>query len=103
MTHPRRPIWSTVSPLSPGVYHSNGDSIASMADSSPLDSPSLAWRAASSLTMGVTWFLMRSFLFGSSRTQVEGLDGFLDILDQRRDVRARDRGLITGISAVPCL
>jgi hypothetical protein len=46
--------------------------------------------------MGVTGFLSRSFLVGFSNTEVIGLDRFLEVLDGRKDVGARDRGLLTG-------
>ncbi|KAI9723335.1 MAG: hypothetical protein M1812_001218 [Candelaria pacifica] len=39
--------------------------------------------------------ISRAFLFGLNRTEVKGLDGFLDLLDRRRDVEGRKRGLIT--------
>jgi hypothetical protein len=63
---------------------------------SPPNQPSLPWRATSSLVMGVTGFLSRSFLFGFSNTEVIGLDRFLEVLDGRKDVGNRDRGLLTG-------
>jgi monolysocardiolipin acyltransferase len=46
--------------------------------------------------MGVTGFLSRSFLFGLSNTEVIGLDRFLEVLDGRKDVGNRERGLLTG-------
>ncbi|KAI9813940.1 MAG: hypothetical protein M1832_006025 [Thelocarpon impressellum] len=57
--------------------------------------PSLPWRTGSSVVMAVTGFLSRTFLFGASRPEVHGLDGFLRVLDARRDVDARERGLLT--------
>ncbi|KAJ9639507.1 Lyso-phosphatidylcholine acyltransferase [Coniosporium tulheliwenetii] len=45
--------------------------------------------------MGVTGLLTRGFLFGASRTEVHGLEGFLKLLDARKDVQGRERGLIT--------
>jgi hypothetical protein len=62
----------------------------------PPNQPSLPWRATSSLIMGVTGFLSRSFLFRFNNTEVIGLDRFLQVLDGRKDVEARDRGLLTG-------
>lgn len=61
------------------------------------DAPSLPWRAASTVVMGVTGLLTRGFLFGASRTEVHGLEGFLKLLDARQDVQGRQRGLITGM------
>lgn len=58
--------------------------------------PSLPWRAASSFIMGVTGALSRCFLFGLSNTEVIGLDRFLEVIERRKDVEARDRGLLTG-------
>lgn len=58
--------------------------------------PSWQWRAASSFTMGAVGVLCRSFLLGVSKTEVHGLDSFLELLDEREDVESRDRGLITG-------
>jgi hypothetical protein len=46
--------------------------------------------------MGVTGFLSRSFLFGFNNTEVIGLDRFLEVLDGRKDVGAREKGLLTG-------
>jgi monolysocardiolipin acyltransferase len=63
---------------------------------SPPNQPSLPWRATSSFVIGVTAALSRSFLFGFSNTEVIGLDRFLEVIDERKDVAARDRGLLTG-------
>ncbi|TKA73564.1 hypothetical protein B0A49_04092 [Cryomyces minteri] len=57
--------------------------------------PSLLWRTVSACTCGVAGGLSRVFLFGASKTEVGGLDGFLDTLDQRKDVNGREKGLIT--------
>jgi hypothetical protein len=46
--------------------------------------------------MGLTGALSRSFLYGLNNIEVTGLEGFLDILDKRKDVDGRERGLITG-------
>lgn len=59
--------------------------------------PSLPWRLGSSFIMGVTGMLCRSFLYGASRTEVHGLEDFLRILDERKEVEGRERGLVTGI------
>ncbi|KAI9840766.1 MAG: hypothetical protein M1838_003921 [Thelocarpon superellum] len=57
--------------------------------------PGLVWRVGSSIVMAVTCFLMRFLLYGANRTSVEGLDGFVRILDQRSNVDGRERGLLT--------
>jgi monolysocardiolipin acyltransferase len=57
--------------------------------------PSLAWRIGSSAIVGATGFLCRSFLAGASRLETHGLEAFLQLLDKRRDVDGRERGLIT--------
>lgn len=46
--------------------------------------------------MGLTASLSRSFLYGLNNMEVTGLENFLDILDKRKDVDGRERGLITG-------
>ncbi|TVY25950.1 Lysophosphatidylcholine acyltransferase [Lachnellula hyalina] len=56
---------------------------------------SLPWRFSSSLIMGLTGSLSRGFLFGLNRTEVVGLDRFLETLDSRKNVEGRARGLIT--------
>lgn len=61
------------------------------------DQPSLPWRVGSSLTMGLGGALSRVIMFGANSTEVHGLDRFLDLLDRRRDVTKRERGLITGL------
>lgn len=58
--------------------------------------PSLAWRTGSAFTMGAVGFLCRSFLLGLNRLEVNGLEQFLELLDERQDVESRTRGLITG-------
>ena len=40
-------------------------------------------------------FLSRSFLYALSNTETHGLQQFLKILEDRRDVDGRERGLIT--------
>ena len=35
-------------------------------------------------------------MFGTNSTEIHGLDGFLKLLDERKDVEKRTRGLITG-------
>jgi monolysocardiolipin acyltransferase len=53
-------------------------------------------RLLSSITIGFTGFLCRAFLYGVSKTETVGLERFLRLLDERRDVGERQRGLITG-------
>ncbi|KAI0976422.1 acyltransferase [Xylaria arbuscula] len=57
--------------------------------------PSLSMRVTSSLTMGLTASLSRVFLYGLNSVEVTGLQRFLDILDKRKDVNKRERGLLT--------
>ncbi|KAI0399589.1 acyltransferase [Xylaria palmicola] len=61
----------------------------------PADRPGLPWRMTSSLVMGLTASLSRVFLYGLNTVEVTGLRRFLDVLDARRDVDKRQRGLIT--------
>ncbi|KAF4628062.1 hypothetical protein G7Y89_g10094 [Cudoniella acicularis] len=56
---------------------------------------SLPWRFSSSLIMGLTGTLSKGFLFGLNRTEVIGLDRFVDTLEKRKDVDGREKGLIT--------
>lgn len=58
--------------------------------------PSLPWRAVSSTTLGMVGFLSRTFLYAFNKTEVRGLDRFIEILDSRKDETARTKGLITG-------
>lgn len=48
------------------------------------------------MVMAFTGTLSRAFLFGLNRTEVHGLDDFLEVLDGRADIEGRERGLITG-------
>lgn len=57
--------------------------------------PSLPWRVTSSLVLGVSSCISKAFLFGLNKTEVYGLQRFLDILDSRADPAKRQRGLIT--------
>ena len=59
-------------------------------------SPSLPWRVGSVMAMAFSGSISRAFLFGLNRTQVHGLDNFLEVLEERADIDGRDRGLITG-------
>lgn len=58
--------------------------------------PGALWRATSTFVMATTGMLCRSFLYGLNDVEVVGLDNFLKLLDARKDVEARQRGLITG-------
>lgn len=62
----------------------------------PLQSPSLPWRASSAVIMGLTCMVSRAFLYGFNNVETTGLQKFLSILDEREDVDARKRGLLTG-------
>lgn len=62
------------------------------------ETPSLPWRLGSSIVIGMTGIMSRAFLLGASKTEVHGLDDFLHILDRRKDVDGRERGLLTGTS-----
>ena len=46
--------------------------------------------------MGITGFLSRAFLLGPNHLEVNGMDEFLKLLDERQEVDKRQRGLITG-------
>lgn len=61
------------------------------------DQPSLSWRVGSSIVMGMTGFISRTFLLAGNRLEANGLDKFLELVDERRDVDERQRGLITGM------
>lgn len=71
-------------------------SAAGIAMKTPLERPSLPWRMSSSLILGATCMLSRGFLYGLNTVETKGLDRFLKILDKRKDVDKRERGLITG-------
>lgn len=67
-----------------------------MAAANPSPQPSLLWRIGSSITMGTIGVMSRLFMFGANRTEVHGLENFLELLDQRKDIEGRKRGLLTG-------
>ncbi|KAI0432223.1 acyltransferase [Xylaria sp. FL1042] len=56
---------------------------------------SLTRRMTSSLIMGLTASLSRVFIYGLNSVEVTGLQRFLDVLDKRKDVSKRQRGLLT--------
>jgi monolysocardiolipin acyltransferase len=64
---------------------------------SELSGPSLPWRAASRVTITVIGAVSKCYLTLACTTKVVGLDKFSQILDDRRDVAKRDRGLLTGM------
>lgn len=66
----------------------------------PPQNPGLAWRAGSAMIIGLTGLLSKSFLYGLNDVEVIGMDRFLDLLESRRDVDKRRRGLITGDLAI---
>ncbi|CAK7263562.1 Lyso-phosphatidylcholine acyltransferase [Sporothrix epigloea] len=57
--------------------------------------PGALWRAASTIAMASTGMICRSILYGFNNLEVVGLDNFLKLLDARKDVEARQRGLLT--------
>ncbi|KAF9637554.1 Tafazzin [Lasiodiplodia theobromae] len=57
--------------------------------------PSLPWRWGSVAVMGAVGLTCRGFLVGLSNLEVNGMDGFLKLLEERKDVQGRQRGLIT--------
>ena len=60
------------------------------------DYPSAIWRANSFMTILGVSSLSRLFMFAFSKPEVNGLDGFIDLLLSRKDVTKRRRGLLTG-------
>ena len=78
----------------------DAESIFQMSRESSPHQPSLPWRTGSSLIMGFSGAISRIFIFGANRTDIHGLDSFLGLLDERRDISERQRGLITGKSSV---
>jgi monolysocardiolipin acyltransferase len=62
----------------------------------PVPAPSLAWRTASTATIVATGLFAKTFLKTCAYTETRGLDRFLKLLEERRDVAKRKRGLITG-------
>lgn len=62
----------------------------------PPQQPSLAWRIGSTMIMGLTGLLSKGFLYGLNDVEVIGMQRFLELLESRRDVDKRQRGLVTG-------
>lgn len=46
--------------------------------------------------MGAVGSITRVVLFGANRTEVHGLEKFLELLDGKRNIEGRQRGLVTG-------
>jgi monolysocardiolipin acyltransferase len=46
--------------------------------------------------MGAVGLLCKGFL-GLNKVETHGMEGFLKLLDERKDVAGRERGLITGM------
>lgn len=67
-----------------------------MSTPNPPLSPSLPWRFSSSLIMGLTGSVSRSFLYALNKPEVIGLEKFMETLEKRRDIDGRQKGLITG-------
>lgn len=63
---------------------------------SPPYSPSLPWRIGSAAVMGFAGGISRTILYALNKTESPGLDRFLEVLEERRDVQKRTRGLLTG-------
>lgn len=64
----------------------------------PPYAPPLLWRVGSIAVIALTGNISRLFLTAFNRVEIQGLDGFQQLLDQRKDVEGRTRGLITGMS-----
>ncbi len=67
------------------------------ASKGPAQQPGWPRRLVSTVVMGMTGVMSKVFIYGLNRVEVVGLDGFLKMLDSRRDVEKRQRGLITGV------
>ncbi|KAI0142848.1 hypothetical protein GGR57DRAFT_485402 [Xylariaceae sp. FL1272] len=61
----------------------------------PPEQPPLPQRMTSSLLMGLSAGVSRVFLYGLNSVETTGLQRFLEVLDQRKDIEKRERGLIT--------
>ncbi|RMZ74925.1 hypothetical protein DV738_g5674, partial [Chaetothyriales sp. CBS 135597] len=60
-----------------------------------LEQPSRFWRVASHQSIVVVAALCRAFLYGLNKTEVHGLEGFLELLKSRAKHQDRQRGLLT--------
>jgi len=61
------------------------------------DLSSLSWRIRATAVIAFTGIASKIFLYGLNRTEVQGLDEFVKILEERRDPAGRERGLLTGL------
>lgn len=66
-----------------------------MSGPAPPTRPGLPWRLASAAVMGSVGALSRGFLYGLNNVEVTGLSNLLRVLDRRKDVENRQRGLLT--------
>ena len=64
----------------------------------PPYAPPFLWRLGSVAVVGLTGLLSRTFLLTcTAKFETHGLDGFLQLLDERKEPETRTRGLITGL------
>ncbi|KAF4123297.1 monolysocardiolipin acyltransferase [Geosmithia morbida] len=66
-----------------------------MSGPAPPTRPGLPWRLASVAVMSTVGAASRGFLYGLNNIETTGLDKFLELLDQRKAVDIRPRGLLT--------
>ncbi|KAF2674273.1 hypothetical protein BT63DRAFT_6273 [Microthyrium microscopicum] len=64
-------------------------------DTHDLSRPSLQWRAASRVTIAAIGLFSKSVLNFLNSTRIYGLDAFVKLLDERKDVSKRKKGLLT--------
>ena len=57
---------------------------------------STPWRIGSTIVLGLVGSTTRIIMNGLSTQKVHGLSRLLDLLDDRKDERRRNSGLITG-------
>lgn len=62
----------------------------------PPQQPSLTWRNTSSILIGLSVAVSKGFLYGLNKVETIGLERFVELIEQRRDVKKRTKGLITG-------
>ncbi|KAI6357568.1 hypothetical protein MCOR25_007612 [Pyricularia grisea] len=61
----------------------------------PPQQPGFTWRNTSSMLIGLSVAVSKGFLYGLNKVETIGLERFVELLDQRRDVQKRTKGLIT--------
>ncbi|KAH8837412.1 hypothetical protein MCOR27_008338 [Pyricularia oryzae] len=61
----------------------------------PPQQPSLTWRNTSSILIGLSVAVSKGFLYGLNKVETIGLERFVELIEQRRDVKKRTKGLIT--------